>query len=330
VKDRVDRLPLVLYEAFLMIWAAVLSALQSSMVTLFIFAFASAVVLYIEALYAVLVYCLCFAAFFITARLSGNWVDFSSVEKIELIAILFWSVITSRVLLLAKLREFRFRNRLENMTVLQEEIIRRRTNDLEERLTEREVLIKEIHHRVKNNLQIIVSLANLSLDYMNSESPEAIMLQHRDRVLSMALAHESMYKSGSLASVSLKTYLTDVAYGLVASAEGDEIELPQLDAEDLSVDLDTAIQIGLVITEVFSAFIHSQDRREDPCTLHLEVRKFGDEIVFTLRSSETKAADGALPADSLAMLLIHSITDQLGGRYSFEDDGFRLRVPMVN
>lgn len=326
-KERFSRTSVIIFEALLLIWASILSALQGSMMTLFIFIFVSAVVLYLDAIATLVVYGLCFSAFFITAKLSGGWSTFSMVEKIELAAILFWSAVAGRMTLLAKLREFRYRNRLENLTNHQEEIIRRRTNDLEDRLTEREVLIKEIHHRVKNNLQIIVSLSNLSLDFMDRESPETLMLQHRDRVLSMALAHESIYKSGSLASVSLKNYLTDVAYGLISSVEDTATEAPKVESEDLNVDLDTAIQIGLVITEVFSGFIHSSERKRRPGILKLEGRTEGAEIVFTLHVKEKEDVDVVFSSDSLGMLLISSVTDQLEGSYSFENGGFVLRVP---
>lgn len=326
-KHGIDRVSVLVFEACLLIWASVLSALQGSMMTLFIFVFVSAVVLYLDIISTLMVYALCIVAFFIAAMLSGSWIAFSSVEKIELVAILFWSAVAGRIMLLAKLREFRYRERVENLTRHQEEIIRRRTNDLEERLTEREVLIKEIHHRVKNNLQIIVSLSNLSLDFMDIEPPEAIMIQHRDRVLSMALAHESIYKSGSLASVSLKTYLTDVAYGLVASTEGAETASHEVHSEDLIVDLDTAIQIGLVITEVFSGFFHSPKRQGHPGILKLDGRTEGPEMVFTLRLTEKDDIEVVFPSDGLGMLLISSLTDQLGGSYSFENGGFVLRVP---
>lgn len=321
--DRFRRFHVILYIAFLLAWAAVLAAFQQSMVTLFIIAFMAGVSLYIEAAYALGVYTLRFFTFYITGRFTGAWYSFSTVEKIELAGILFWSAAATRVMLLSKLREFRYRTRLEDLTKHQEEIIGLRTADLEERLTEREILIKEIHHRVKNNLQILVSLSNLSIDFMYRQPPEQLLRENRDRVISMALAHECIYNSGSLASVSMKSYLSDLLYGLIHSDDGADRISTRIEVEEWESDLDSAIQVGLVVTEILTAIISNRRTGREPWVLGLNTYSADGDMFLTITAPPEQ-----LRPNDFGLLLINSITGQLEGSYSIEEDGrFIMTVP---
>jgi PAS domain S-box-containing protein len=120
-------------------------------------------------------------------------------------------------------------------------------------LREKEVLLKEVHHRVKNNLQVVSSM--LSLQSMNATDPTMMrMLQEsQDRVRSMALIHEKLYKSGDLAHINFEEYARNLTAYLVRSysGQGQPIDL-RLDISDIPFSIDLAIPCGLIINELVS------------------------------------------------------------------------------
>jgi PAS domain S-box-containing protein len=131
---------------------------------------------------------------------------------------------------------------------------RRRTEDrLIASLNEKEVLLKEIHHRVKNNLQIISSLLNLqSAQIKDSRSLEAFR-ESQNRVRSLALIHEKLYQSRDLATLDFRDYVRTLATRLFLSyrVNPDSIRL-QLNVGDVSLRVDTAVLCGMIINELIS------------------------------------------------------------------------------
>src|SRR5262245_43890906 len=134
--------------------------------------------------------------------------------------------------------------------------IRRRKEveeELRRSLAEKEALLREVHHRVKNNLQVISSL--LRLQAADSPSPEAARLFHESesRIRSMALIHEQLYRSGDLARIDFRDYVDGLTRNVLASAGevGRPVKLI-VDVEPVSLDLDIAIACGLVLNELLS------------------------------------------------------------------------------
>jgi two-component sensor histidine kinase len=144
---------------------------------------------------------------------------------------------------------------LDGVVVALEDITARQ--EAEERLKvslrEKEVLLKEIHHRVKNNLQVISSL--LDMQSLSIQSPEAIEVleDNRHRVRTMAFVHERLYQSEDLASIDVREYLDSLTSYLLSAYEcrTDDIRL-NLQVEDVCLDPDAAIAIGLIVNELVS------------------------------------------------------------------------------
>lgn len=120
-------------------------------------------------------------------------------------------------------------------------------------LEEKEVLLKEIHHRVKNNMQIISSLLSLQSRYIKDENYLAIFKESQDRVKSMAMIHESLYKSNNLARINFEEYIHKLVSGLFSSYGIDEnIIKTKMDLDKIRLDIDTAIPLGLILNELIS------------------------------------------------------------------------------
>ncbi len=120
-------------------------------------------------------------------------------------------------------------------------------------LKEKETLLREIHHRVKNNMQIISSLLNLQAKNAPDEATRALFRESQNRILSMAMIHEKLYQSEGLHKIDLKDYVTDLAYEVRASFGRDaEATDLVLDIDDIVLGMDTAIPCGLIIIELLS------------------------------------------------------------------------------
>lgn len=124
---------------------------------------------------------------------------------------------------------------------------------LEIALAEKIVLLKEVHHRVKNNLQIISSLLDLQADSIHDERSRCNLLESQNRVRTMALVHERLYMSKDFTTIDLGEYIRDLAQYLFQSyaSNGSQISL-RLDAKEMSMDIDRAIPCGLIINELVS------------------------------------------------------------------------------
>jgi PAS domain S-box-containing protein len=120
-------------------------------------------------------------------------------------------------------------------------------------LKEKEVLLKEIHHRVKNNMQIISSLLNLQANNVNDKDYTAMLNESHNRIKSMSLVHEKLYQSEDLSSIDFYDYIKSLVNGLFEfySINTNRISL-SLDIQGTAIDVDTAIPCGLIINELVS------------------------------------------------------------------------------
>lgn len=131
--------------------------------------------------------------------------------------------------------------------------IQRQNKIITQALSEKETLLKEIHHRVKNNLQFISSLLGLQSEHIEDKQALGALQEGQDRVQSMALIHQNLYQEDNLTGVNLKDYFIKLIRGLFDSynIRKESIELV-LDIEDLNLDVDSVIPIGLVVNELVS------------------------------------------------------------------------------
>ena len=192
-------------------------------------------------------------------------------------------------------------------------------------LNEKEVLLKEIHHRVKNNLQVISSLLNLQSRNLDDERARDILKESRNRVRSMALIHELLYQSEDLTRIPFGVYIRKLTNDLYRTYQVDSDHVTvNITAGDLMVGIDTAIPCGLIINELVSNSLKHAFPAGAPgeIVISLEVDK---EENFILKVSDNGVGipDGLdlRNAESLGMQLVSSLVDQLGA--SFEIDGSR-------
>ena len=208
-----------------------------------------------------------------------------------------------------------------------------RSRALRESLNEKETLLREIHHRVKNNLQIVASLLKLQGGATRDPATLTVLGEAADRVQSMALVHTMLYGNRNLASVDAAEFLrlltAQIVRGGRFAASGVRIEF---DLQSIRLDPDHAVPIGLIVNElVTNALKYGMPGAKD-FRIRVAFRQDGEGRELVVADSA-----GALPADfkpesihTLGMQLVSNLTRQLRGRFSFTAGGetvFRVCFP---
>ena len=186
-------------------------------------------------------------------------------------------------------------------------------------LEEKEVLLKEIHHRVKNNLQIISSLINLESRKGQASGKGDVFKDILNRIRSISLIHENLYRSRDLGSIDINTYFSDLINNLTATYDVDPARLTiTTDMEQISIGLDTLVPCGLILNEMISNTLKYAfpNGRKGEISFSLKVLK-DDQIEMIYSDDGIGLPEGidVSELDSLGMKLIHNLTEmQLKGK----------------
>jgi two-component sensor histidine kinase len=220
------------------------------------------------------------------------------------------------------LRSYLQKRRANKLLAEQKEEIQAMNERLKESLDEKEVLLKEIHHRVKNNLQIISSLLNLQGHNIADESVKEAVKEGQSRVKSMALIHQTLYQSDRLARIGFQNYLEQLVGFLASSYDVQGIKT-SINAYEITLDIDTAIPLGLIVNELVSnAFKYAFDG-SDQGTIEVSITDLEKDGYLLTVADNGKG----LPADldiskskSLGLKLVNILTRQLKGRLTVKSE----------
>ena len=241
------------------------------------------------------------------------------VWRREWFIVLLVLLTTGATISVVRLRE----RSLVKLNTLLEQKVQHRTQLLEEKNREKEILLKEIHHRVKNNLQIIMSMLNLQTRRVQDPKALDVMQSVRGRVRSMAILHERLYQHEDLASIDLSAYIEVICEGLDATYGTRERHIKiKLAIPDIMVEADTALSLGLIVNELVSNSIkYAFPNRYGHIAIYLTAESEGS---YTL----TVHDDGVgLPNDfeerrkkSFGLQLVSSLAKKLGGTIEFQNN----------
>jgi two-component sensor histidine kinase len=187
-------------------------------------------------------------------------------------------------------------------------------------LQEKNILLKEIHHRVKNNLQVISALLSLQSKYLKDEGAVAALLKGQNRVDSMALIHKDLYQHDNLKGVNTRIYLDRLINNLLESYEVDEGKISiESEIAALWLDVDTMIPLGLLINELISnAIKHAFDGKGGKITVELKEK---EDMLYLLVQDNGKGItdlDG-MSNDSFGYSLIKSFAQRLNATINVEN-----------
>jgi len=207
-----------------------------------------------------------------------------------------------------------------------------RTNDLTSSLRERDLLLQEVHHRVKNNLQLISALINMQARRLSGE-PRAALAECKRRVEAIGLIHEKLYQARSYAQVPFSDYLRSLASNLLQTSEASEAHIELIcQCDTVVLPVDKAISCGLLLNELLTnALQHSSELADG--TLRIELKALvGSRVQLTVHEPRLLNADApAKNAGTLGLQLVTMLTEQLSGTLESNPDQGRTTVtfPLV-
>ena len=202
-----------------------------------------------------------------------------------------------------------------------EEDLKQAEENLKENIHQKEILLKEVHHRVKNNLQVISSILNLQRGYIQDEGTLNIVRECQDRIKSMAFIHENLYQSVDLAEINFPEYLQNLCNNLKYSYMTPDRNISlDFDFEDISLSLDSAIPCGLIVNELVSncfKYAFKDSKRGD---IKISLAKKNNKTILIVHDSGI-----GLPKDlnietndSLGLQLVLTLVDQIDGKIKYE------------
>jgi PAS domain S-box-containing protein len=221
--------------------------------------------------------------------------------------------------------------------------LKKAENNIKESLREKEILLREIHHRVKNNLQIVSSLLSLQTEFVDGEESLDVLMESRGRIQTMALIHEELYRSSSLKEIRFKEFVNSLisnlfySYGISGNI-GRIVEV-----EDLNIGIDTAIPCGLVINELVTnslkyAFPESFIREpvngtftspQGKGTIKIELKKFNDKFNLIISDDGMGMPENfeMANAETLGLKMVCNLVEQLDGTMKVDlTNGTRFEI----
>ena len=190
-------------------------------------------------------------------------------------------------------------------------------NERKASLKEKEVLLKEIHHRVKNNLQIISSLLTIQAEKIKDHDALEYFKESQNRIVSMAIIHEKLYQSGDLARIDIAEYIRTLTNDLFHSygVHSDVISL-KINAKGNLMGIDTAIPCGLIINELVSNSLKHAFPAGKKGEISIDLSSHGNDHYVLNVSDDGVGIPENLDIDnteSLGLRLINTLADQLDG-----------------
>jgi PAS domain S-box-containing protein len=194
---------------------------------------------------------------------------------------------------------------------------------LENSIDEKTILLKEVHHRVKNNLQIISSLLNLQALQIRDEDIRAIFKESQNRVLSMALIHEKLYQTDNMSHISFTGYLNELVQNIYRSYSIVDKSIDfDLKLEEADVNIDASITLGLIVNEIVSNSLKHAFKGRSNGTISIELTTNKEMLILKIKDNGI-----GIPADfnyknttTLGFNIILNLVDQINGKLSINTE----------
>ena len=211
--------------------------------------------------------------------------------------------------------------------------LKQHLQQIKQKNKEKEILLKEIHHRVKNNLQVITSLLGLQSSTIEDIEIKKVFNQSQSRIKSMALIHEMLYQAGSISKIEYKDYLNQLVQHIIDTNLQDKQTIDYyIDAPKFFLNIDTAIPLGLLINEIVTnsikyAFVNKPKGMISICINQTAIGKFSmliEDDGIGYDAQKIKASS----INSLGLKLIYKLIKQLNGRIEKVDHAQGVRYQL--
>jgi PAS domain S-box-containing protein len=185
-------------------------------------------------------------------------------------------------------------------------------------LKEKEILLKEVHHRVKNNMAVISSLLGLQAEYIDDKKYLDMFNESNSRIRSMALVHEKLYKSEDFSHIDVRDYIETLAQSIKSTFAGDADISSMIEVEDVQLDIDVLIPCGLIINEILTnAYKYAFNNHESP-EINISIFKADKENVQISISDNGKGFPEGFDLSKsrgLGLKLVNILVKQINGKF---------------
>ena len=210
----------------------------------------------------------------------------------------------------------------ENSIKTLDKKVEEKTKEISKSLEEKEILLKEIHHRVKNNLALTISLLELQEDEIEDEKTKKVLIDIIERIHTMELLHRKLYESPNLNKISLKSYVIDLIEAISQTYDKQKKVNISFDIRNIDLDIETAMPYGLILNElVTNAFKYAFKNQKNP-KLQITISKQEDEKILLIVKDSGKGLTGdfsRIANETLGLRLINMIVKyQLMGNITYE------------
>ena len=205
--------------------------------------------------------------------------------------------------------------------------------ELKTSIYERDVLLKETHHRVKNNMQVIHSLLNLQTHYAENMEAVNVLKESQNRVKSMGMIHEKLYNSTDRSKINFSDYVQSLTSDLLTSYKLSEKINPVIEIGDLDLNLETAILCGLIINELVSNSLKYAFPKTDIGEIHVSLNLVDNKYELIISDNGIGIPEDIdfKNTDSLGFQLVNNITSQLEGQIKLDRDvGTKFTINFEN
>lgn len=193
--------------------------------------------------------------------------------------------------------------------------------ELDAKNKQNELLLKEIHHRVKNNLEMVKSLIALQSAKLEDGASKEAMLASQNRVQSMGIIHQKLYQGTNLGAIEMKDYFVNLGEGILDTFNADDKVKIECAMEDLNLDVDTAVPIGLIVNELLTNALKYAFPEGVKGQIKISLTKENEDLLLKVSDDGIGKTEGAKPKGTgFGTQLIQLLTQQLNGTIS-EDYG---------
>ena len=198
----------------------------------------------------------------------------------------------------------------------------RTSKKLSETLKEKDNLLSEIHHRVKNNLAVISGLLELQNYYIQDEKASSVLKESRNRIKSIALLHEKFYENKNLDSIEIRSYVDELIHYIKLSFTNDKKNINiHTQIDHIELPMKEALPFSLLLNELATNSYKHAFKKKNKGNIYISVTKSKNEFIFRYKDDGCGFdASGSQPKDSLGMNLIEAFSKQLKGNMIFESN----------
>lgn len=223
-------------------------------------------------------------------------------------------------------------NLTQNKQMLIQEVSLRTESEelLKKSLKEREILLSEIHHRVKNNLAIISALINMQIENLKEDSSKQIFEETKNRIYAMALIHNLLYQNNSFVKIDFVQYMDKFCSNIIKSYQNKSFIKIDQQIEDVEVDLKMAIPLALIMNElVTNAFKHAfKDQNSGNITVGIKKIE-NNQLKFWVTDNGVGMQEELINSNSMGMNIVKALVEQIDGKLTYENNGGSQFVIML-